>query len=120
MSLSTKTKTAISQRVILSRDDLYPDREATPNSSGGYDIRDVGATVARLPDDIPRTTKDMSEMYKWKYGDEVYGSHAKSHPAMKKYRRDIEREYGVDRDDVYVDTFKLVSKELDRIEKLRR
>ena len=120
MPLSTKTKTALSQRVILARDDLYPDREATPNSSSGFDIRDVGATLARLPDDIPRTTKDMSELYKWEYGDEIYGSHAKANPAMRKYRQDINREYGVDREDIYVDTFKLVSKELERIEKLRR
>ena len=120
MPLSIKTKTALSQRVILAREDLFPDREATPSGTSTYDIRDVGATVARLPDEIPSTTKDMSALYKWKCGDDLYGTHAKSSPALKRYRQDINREHGFEREDIYVDTFKLVSEELERIEKLRR
>ena len=120
MPLSTKTITKLSQRIIFEKDDLYPDRSATPNDSGGYDIRDVGATIARLPDEIPRTTRDISNISKWTYGDKVYGTHAKSHFGMKQYRDDINNEYGVERQDIYIDTFKLVSEEFERIEKLRR
>jgi len=84
MPLSIKTKTALSQRVILAREDLFPDREATPSGTSTYDIRDVGATVARLPDEIPSTTKDMSALYKWECGDDLYGTHAKSSPVLKR------------------------------------
>jgi len=62
----------------------------------------------------------MSALYKWECGDDLYGTHAKSSPVLKRYRQDINREHGFEREDIYVDTFKLVSEELERIEKLRR
>jgi hypothetical protein len=114
MALSQKTKTTISRSNILEKNDLYPDRSATPNSSGGFDIRDTNATVNRLPDTVPSTTRDMNALFKWQHGDEVYGTQAKAHPGMKAYIRDINKAYGKQDSvkDFYVDTLKPIGPQL--------
>ena len=59
-------------------------------------------------------------MYKWQYNDKVYGSHAKSSDGMKTYRDDIKKAWGKEKryykgNIIYIDTFKLVSKQLEEL-----
>lgn len=57
--------------------------------------------------DVNTTKDDMSALFKWKHGEKIYGTHAKSNNAMRIYRRDINKAYGKQNQykDVYVDTF---------------
>ena len=118
MAQSTKTLTVLERSLVNEKDDLYPDRSATPASDGSFPIRDTGAQVYRHGDEVPTTTKDMSRLFKWEYGDEIYGTEAKGHESMKDYMKDIGRAYGKQNKykDIYVDTYdvnKPVSKQLD-------
>lgn len=64
----------------------------------------------------PNTTADQTALAKWKKGDTVYGSFAKLHSGFKNYRDDINAAWGKENDykknTLYVDTFKLVSEQL--------
>lgn len=104
MPWDTKTLTQITQTVIYSKDDLYPDLQATPNDDGTYSIRDNGATVARLSDEVPSTAKDISAAFQWQPGDKLYGTFAKKVPALKEYRADMIRAKDKEVEDFFVDT----------------
>lgn len=118
MTQSAKTLTVLERSLIKEKDDLYPDRVATPTSSGVFPIRDTSATVWRHGDEVPTTTKDMNKLFTWEYGDETYGAHAKGHEGMKEYKKDIEKAYGKQNKykDLYIDIYdpvKPISKQLD-------
>lgn len=115
MALSEKTKTVLARNLVRDKDDLYPDRAATPDSNGNFPIKDTGSTL-RHGDEVPTTTKDMNALYKWEKGEKVYGAHAKTYKPMERYRRDINKAYGKQGKykDLYIDVFgpKLVSEQL--------
>ena len=87
-------------------DDLYPRLSATDLS-----VKNPNETVRRVDDSVPRTTKDVSAVFKWAKGDKLYGSFAKQ--MYKNYRRDIE---SAPNDKNYktflVDTFKPIGPQL--------
>lgn len=108
---SNKTKTEVSRTSIPSAQDLYPDREATPTSTGEYPIKETGA-VLRLPEEFPKTTRDVSNLYKWKKGEKVHGTFAKESVGMKSYRRDIEDAPPQSRyKPIWLDTNRVISEE---------
>lgn len=101
MALSEKTKTTLTRSTIQESDDLYPHDDTI--ASNPWD------TVSRLSDDeVPKTTKDMSNAFKWEHGDVLYGTHAKNNPALRRYREDINKAYGQEgkykHNEIYVDT----------------
>jgi len=109
MSERTKTRINDERYVTDENDDFYPSATSLGRSSP------YSGTIRRInPDDIPTTTADMSRMFRWEYGDKVYGSHAKQNTWGKEYRRDINAYYGKEDEylDKYIDTLfgeKLVS-----------
>lgn len=115
MAKSELTKTRINDEryVTDENDDFYPSATSLGRSSSYTD------TIRRLnPDDVPTTTADMSRMFKWEYGDEIYGTHAKANLWGKEYRKDINKWYGREGDylDIYINTLikdKLVSERLE-------
>ena len=116
MALSEKTKTVLQRSLVRDQDDLYPDRSAT-SVAGAFPVKDTGSTY-RQGSEVPTTTKDMSALFKWEHGDEVFGTFANEREAMKRYRNDINRAYGKEDKykDKYIDTLsptKLVSEQLD-------
>jgi len=118
LALSEKTKTVLQRSLIRDKDDLYPDRAAT-SVNGAFPVKDTGSTY-RHGDEVPTTTKDVSAMFKWEHGDELYGTHANEYEPLKTYRKDINRAYGKESQykDVYIDTLsttKLVSKQLEEL-----
>lgn len=67
-------------------------------------------------DEIPTTTEDMEELFTWKKGDIVRGSHAKAHLGMYNYIKDIEnapdpKDYKAK----YIDTTKPVGEQLKKL-----
>ena len=118
MAQDSKMLTVLERTLVNEKDDLYPDRSATPASDGSFPIRDTGAQVYRHGDEVPTITKDMNKLFTWEVGDEIYGTHAKKHEAMKEYMKDMEKAYGKQNKykDIYIDTetqTKLISKQLD-------
>ena len=120
-TLSTRTTTKINaDRYVREGDDLYPDRSAT----NGEIV--TGTLVRRVSnDDIPRTTHDMSELYKWEMGDEIYGTEAQDSPFVQGYVRDIEEAYGRESDYyngniIFVNTMKPVGDQLKEIKRRRK
>jgi len=115
LALSEKSKTVLERTLVKDEDGLYPDRAATPNANGDYPIKDTGSRL-RHGDEVPNTTKDMNELFTWEHGDKIYGTQAKDHSAMERYRRDINKAYGKQNQykDLYINTFgpTLVSEEL--------
>ena len=109
MAFSNRTKTAIATTLIAPEDDLYPDRSLSDRSIT------TGTPIPRLPDTVPRTSEDMSNLYQWKHGDTLHGTFAKDSPGMKAYRDDINRDWGTESDykPFYVDTTKPLKKQLD-------
>jgi hypothetical protein len=120
MAQSTKTLTVLERNLVNEKDDLYPDRSATPASDGSFPIRDTGAQTYRHGDEVPTTTKDMNKLFKWEHGDEIYGSQAKNHEGMKAYMKDINKAFGKQGKykDIYIDIYdpnKPVSKQLEEL-----
>jgi len=69
-------------------------------------------------DDVPTTTDDFSELFKWQYGDEIYGTQAGSSVYAREYIRDIVRavQSGNEKD-IYIDTFRSIGKQLKKYKK---
>ena len=69
--------------------------------------------------DIPKTSDDMTDMCKWRFGQTLYGSQAKSSEFYKGYIRDIQRSYGMEDSyrPIYIDTNKSVSKQLKKLKR---
>ncbi len=69
--------------------------------------------------DIPKTSDDMTDMYKWRFGQTLYGTQVKHSSFYRGYIRDIQREYGMGNSykSIYIDTTKPVGEQL---KKLRR
>lgn len=67
------------------------------------------------------TTVDMEKLEKWKYGDTVQGTFAKSLQAYRNYREDIEEAYGKEDDykPIYVDTMNQRKNIGDQLKKLK-
>ena len=111
MALSERTKTTVATAVERDVDGLYPDMCATPDDTSAtpqtreYSVRETTATSLRLQG-IASTTKDMSALFKWEYGDEIYGTHAKAEVGMHENIDDIEFDYGREDDykPYYIDT----------------
>jgi len=70
-------------------------------------------------DDIPKTSDDFTNLFKWEYGDELYGTQARSTVYAREYTRDIARAISSDEKDKYIDTFGSVSKQLKKLKKRR-
>ena len=113
MALSERTKTKISGSEKRDINEIYPDREATYP----YEKKDTGTTY-RLNDEVPRTSEDMHDLFTWQHGDTIYGTHAKSHPGMAGYIKDINKAYDKEDQykDIYLDNFKKISDEKKRFE----
>ena len=113
-TISQRTKTVIARQLIQEGNDYYPNREATPDSDGDYPIKNATATIWRLP--VAKTTEDVSNLFKWKHGERVYGTHANSNIGMKNYIKDINNKYGKESNYysnvVYVDTFAPIGEQL--------
>ena len=96
MTLSERTKTTISGANVIEEQisEFAHDPGATP--------------VYRLSDDVPKTSDDMENLFKWQHGDTVRGTQAKDHPGMKEYIKDINEAYGreeeYDKNVIYVET----------------
>lgn len=54
----------------------------------------------------PNTLSDMYLAEKWQHGDKLHGTFAKSSPAMKRHRQDINKAWGQDKNykSVYINT----------------
>lgn len=104
---SPDTLASVPRRPIRDVDDLYPDRQATPNADGTFPIRDSGTTTERLDEVVPKTTYDMNKLYTWEQGDIVRGTHAKDNSQMGEYIKDINRSWGAQSayKHVFIDTF---------------
>jgi hypothetical protein len=78
----------------------------TYNTTWDDYLEDREATVGKYP----TTTEDMTRLFEWKHGDEVYGDFAKDNVGMNSYIDDINRAWGrqddYDSNKIYVDTFK--------------
>ncbi len=65
------------------------------------------------------TTVDMEDLFKWKHGQTLRGTHALEHLGMKNYRNDINAAWGRERDYdsnmIFVDTFKKVGDQLEEL-----
>ena len=106
-TLDARTKTAIAGGAILESGELYPHATVFGATQNSWNA----ATVYRLnTDEVPNTSKDMSEMYKWTYGKKLYGTHAKENVGGKVQRKAINAVYGREADYygnvVYIDTLR--------------
>ena len=118
MPFSAKTKSLIATSMVLNQDDLYPDRSATT----GEIREDTGEGLFRLDfETVPRTTTDMSRLYKWKKGTKLYGTHAtKEEIGMNSYIKDIlsaPNEADYEHNQIYIDTFKPIGPQLEQYKK---
>lgn len=107
-TLSDRTKENIATVLIAPEDDYYPDRSVVDQSIT------TGTPIPRLPrETVPTTSQDMSNAFKWQYGDKLHGRYAKDSPALKEWRRDIEAAWGNEDDykPLYLDTNKKISDE---------
>lgn len=84
---------------------------ATDRLSEGKFTEDITKTVRG-----PRTTIDMYNLYTWEHGDKLYGTHAKSNGAMQRYRNDINKAWGREKDYkknlIFVDTTRPIGEQL--------
>jgi len=85
---------------------------------------DPGATPIGRLDGVAKTSDDMERIAKWKHGDKIYGTHAKADLAMGRYRSDLNRAWGREKDYesnmIFINTQsekKLVSEQLDELKK---
>ena len=63
--------------------------------------------------DINTTEDDMDRLFRWKKGQKVYGTFAKSLSFFRNYRRDIENAPNPNTEkSFYVDTFKPIGEQL--------
>lgn len=100
-NLSAETQASLQRRTIQESDDYYP-HATTLGRTSPY------TTVKRFDwDEVPRTTIDISKAMTWQHGQTLYGTHAKDDPALKRYRKDIDKAYGQEKNykHIYVDTF---------------
>jgi len=67
---------------------------------------------------IPNTKTDMEALAEWKHGDKLYGTFAKSLPAEKNYRNDINKAWGKEskykKNTIYINTMKPLGPQLKR------
>jgi len=110
MPISEKTKTAISgaNKVEEQIADFAFDPGATP--------------VYRLnSDEVPKTSDDMTRLYKWQHGDKIYGTHAKEEVGMNEYIKDINKAFGRQKDYehnmIFINDYKPIG---DKLEKLKK
>ena len=90
MAWDAKTLTVVASIWVQQDQELYP--HATVFSDHNATLADlIPATVLRLSDEVPRTSEDMSNMFKWEPGKKVKGTHAKENEAFKRYRNDINK-----------------------------
>ena len=69
-------------------------------------------------DSIETTTDDFSALFKWQYGDELYGTQARSSVYAREYVKDIVKAiHTTTEKDKYIDTFGSVSKQLKKLKK---
>jgi len=118
VSLSSRSTSLIASSNVLNQNETYPDRSATDGSI----IQDTGSGTFRLDKNaVPRTSDDMSRLYKWRIGDLLYGTHAtKEELGMNLYIKDIlnapdESEYK--HNQISIDTFKSVGPQLEKYNK---
>ena len=105
---STRTKTAIGSNLVQEKYITpYPDRVASTNAV-------TTATSTVRVSDAGSTTDDMSAMYMWKHGEELYGTHAKASSRLNQYERDINDAYGREKDyePYFVDTTRPIGEQL--------
>ena len=119
MTLSVRTKTVIGSSLVLNQNDTYPDRAASDNAIK----TDTTTGVLRIDTSIvPRTSEDMSKLYKWKKGArKLYGTHAtKEETGMNLYIKDIKsapKESDYEKNQLYVDTFKPLAEQISAAKK---
>ena len=59
------------------------------------------------------------QLFTWKHGDTVRGTHAKAHKGMREYTKDINKAYGKQGSykTIYIDTFKPIGPQLKKLKK---
>ena len=107
----------------LSNDTLYGDLFeyervviGTPLSeSDRLSTGEFSANVAKIAKG-PSTNIDVQNAFNWKHGDKVYGTFAKSIGALKRYREDINKDWGQadKKKSIYIDTFQSIGPQLDK------
>lgn len=112
MTLSQRTLSTIATSHVLNQNETFPDRTLYTASENAVKI-DTTSGVLRVDTSVvPRTSEDMSKLYKWKKGArKLYGTHAtKEETGMNQYIKDIESAPN-ERDyiPVYIDTFKPIA-----------
>lgn len=118
MAWDTKTLTVVASQWVTEANEVF--NHATVFSEHNATLADlIPATVLRLSEEVPRTSEDMSKMFKWEHGQKVRGTHAKEDEAFKRYRNDINKAYGQEDSykDFYVDTFRPVTEQLKEMKK---
>jgi len=120
MALSARTQSAIASLLVLNQDETFPDRTICTASENAVKIDTTSGTLRIDKNVVPRTSEDMSKLYKWKKGaKKLYGTHAtREEFGMNQYIKDIESAPNeLDYKDIYVDTFKEIGPQLDKLKK---
>jgi len=120
MSLSSRSKSTIASALVLNQNETYPDRTLLTASENVVKVDTTSGTLRLDKNTVPRTSDDMSKLYKWKKGaGKLYGTHAtREEIGMNQYIKDInnapnESDYKA----IYVDTFKPVGPQLEAYKK---
>jgi len=110
---SSRTKTLVGSTLVAESD-------ITPYPDIDIETGEVTTSATELMvSDAGSTTDDISAMFKWKHGDELYGTHAKSHPGMLEYIKDINKDYGREKDYnknvIFIDTLMPIGDQLKKV-----
>jgi len=91
MTLSARSKSTIASQLILNELETYPDRTLLTASENAVKIDTTSGTLRIDKGVVPRTSDDMSKLYKWKKGArKLYGTHAtREEIGMNQYIKDI-------------------------------
>lgn len=121
--LSQRTKSDVASALVLNQNEIYPDRTLLAASENAIKV-DTTTGLLRLDfNRVPRTTSDMSKLYKWKKGaPKLYGTHAtREEKGMNQYIKDIEgapteADY-YDGNIIFIDTLKEIGPQLKKFQK---
>jgi len=119
MTLSARSKSTIASQLILNELETYPDRTLLTASENAVKIDTTSGTLRIDKGVVPRTSDDMSKLYKWKKGDKLYGTHAtREEVGMNLYIKDINN--APDPNDykpIYIDSFKPITPQMAKFQK---
>ena len=120
MALSERTKSTIASANVLNQNETYPDRTFLTASENAVKTDTSDGTLRIDKGVVPRTSDDMSKLYKWKKGaKKLYGTHAtREEFGMNQYIKDINN--APDPSDykaIYIDSFKPIVPQMAKFKK---